>query len=163
MDRRTLLIERFNADLLAAKSASLFLQERCGGAIHARKIIGAEQPLTVSLRECLTPNVTDVIDYRSVHLLFQDIILSQAEIWYLPKCLTPAMHAALASTDQPFGVIVKALNQRRETKVIKHLEPPFILEHQAVLISGSGTSFGVVRERYREDVLAVGAGRAGSV
>ncbi len=158
MNHKASLIERFNAGLLAAKSASLFLQERCGGSIRALKMTGAEQPLTGALRACLTLNTADIICYRSVHLVFQDIVLSQAEIWYLSRCLTPAMHEALACTDQPFGVVVKALNQHRETKVIKHLASPFILEHQAVLISASGTAFGVVRERYREDVLGVSAG-----
>lgn len=158
MERKPLLIDRFNAELLAAKSASLFLQERCGGTIRALIITSEEQPLPASMRACLNPYATDIICYRSVYLLFEDIVLSQAEIWYLAKCLTPEMHEALALTDQPFGVIVKALNQRRETKAIKYLAPPFILEHQAILISGSGTAFGVVRERYLEEVLELGSG-----
>ncbi len=47
--------------------------------------------------------------YRRVQLVCGSRVLSEADNWYLPGHLSPAMNQVLDSTDEPFGRVVGPL------------------------------------------------------
>lgn len=152
-ERRSALIDDFNNRLLVSGSASAVLQNWCGVPIQAIKIANRMEPLRHDDYARLGADEDEGISYRLVHLACRGIALSHAKIWYRDGCLTQQMHDALHDTDIPFGLVVRSLEQNRETYAVTKLPSPFILEHQALLITGAGVPFGIVHERYTEDVL----------
>jgi hypothetical protein len=50
-----------------------------------------------------------------VQLWCGDRLLSEADNWYVPSRLTPAMNTALETTDTPFGKAVQELKPYRRT------------------------------------------------
>ncbi len=136
--------EALHAALLAADSATAVLEHLCGGPIRIRRRpAGFPPPLTLSLA---TPPAL----HRRVELMFGDTVLSNADLWYRPDLLPPAMAHAIAETDIPFGRVVKGLGLRRRT-LASHIGAPgdpACLEHRAVLVSASGETVAEVFERY---------------
>jgi hypothetical protein len=82
-------------------------------------------------------------------------VLSNADNWYRPDMLTPAMNLALDTTHTPFGVVVAPLGFRRATLSVTLLpdEPGFVLRHRALLTTSAGKPFSVVVETYTRDVV----------
>lgn len=180
------LIETLNADLLSHPSATLTLERWCGDhdlatvpTIVARRVKGQDKPLPDDARQTLGIGPDEPVRYRHVQLVCGERVLSEADNWYVPSRLTPEMNQILDTTDQPFGKVVQALNFRRQTtsadllwaplpkgwEMDAPLPPPKfgplaiphdVLQHHAVLFTGSNQPFSLLVETYTSEVLAFG-------
>src|SRR5262249_23135272 len=54
-----------------------------------------------------------------------ELVLSEADNWYVPARLTPEMNRLLETTDTPFGVAVQSLHFQRHTLSAELLWQPF--------------------------------------
>src|ERR1700722_9036491 len=116
------LLESLNADLLAHDSATLTIERWCAdhqladpARIVAERVSGADKPASAEVREALDVRPDEPLGYRRVRLKCGDHVLSEADNWYVPARLTPAMNNVLETTDTPFGKAVTALHFRRHT------------------------------------------------
>jgi len=140
-------------------------------------VTGTEKPPTPEQRRELRVTPAEAIRYRHVRLRCGTVVLSEADNWYVPGRLTPAMNRLLETTDMPFGKVVRALDFRRHTlsaallwlplpenwelnpaatggRAAQLQIPPKLLEHRALLTLPDGTPFSEVVETYTENVLA---------
>jgi chorismate-pyruvate lyase len=180
-----LLLQTLNADLLSHDSATRTLERWCSAhrlaspaRIVAKRVAGAEKPLTEDQRLELRVTPVDEVRYRRVRLLCGTVLLSEADNWYTPARLTPEMNKTLDTTDTPFGVAVQSLHFQRHTisaEVLWQLlpagwemQPPtraadaadlcfpaHVLRHRALLTLPDGTPFSEVVETYTSDTLAI--------
>src|SRR5262249_37827765 len=132
---------------------------------------------TAEQRQLLAVSATEPVRYRRVKLVCGSRVLSEADNWYVPARLTPAMNQVLDTTDTAFGRAVMALNFRRRTlsatllwsrrpggwergAAVRAVEgaplavPHAVIEHRAVLTLPDGTPFSTVVETYTGEVLA---------
>ena len=181
----SLLLQTLNADLLSHDSATLTLERWCVDhrlasvpRIVAERIHGTDKSPTEEQRRELGVSPTDIVRYRRVRLLCGDVVLSEADNWYVPARLTAEMNKLLETTDIPFGRVVQALHFQRHTLSAKMLWPLLpegwemhplteresrgkltipsqVLEHRAVLNLSDGTPFSEVVETYTGNVLAI--------
>jgi chorismate-pyruvate lyase len=179
------LLESLNADLLAHDSATLTLERWCAdhrladpARIVAERVSDAAKPASAEVREALNVKPDEPLGYRRVRLKCGDHVLSEADNWYVPARLTPAMNHVLETTDTPFGKAVAALHFRRHTLSADLLWRPLpkgwemgaaaasqeagalaipnhVLEHRAVLSTPDGEPFSEVVETYTAEVLAL--------
>ncbi len=177
------LLETLNADLLSNDSATLTLDRWCEshGLGDASKVVAeraeaVDKAPSAAQRSILEVEAADRVRYRRVRLRCGARILSEADNWYVPARLTPAMNRQLDETDVAFGRAVQALHFARHTLAAKLLwsplppgweagaavppprplplaMPPYLLEHQAVLSLPDGTPFSLVVETYTREVL----------
>jgi len=147
--------------------------------ITAHLLRNGTKPITPAQRGLLEIGPTEPVVYRRVDLKCGSHILSQADNWYVPGRLTPAMNSALQTTDIPFGRAVAPLHISRRTIAVTFLwrplpqgwemEPPFaghpshrlvvpeaLFEHRALVFAGDGKPIAAVDETYRSDVLDFG-------
>lgn len=178
------LIQTLNADLLSNASATLTLDRWCGAhklaatpTIVADRVTGHDKPATAEIRALLKVGEQEPVRYRRVRLRCGTHVLSEADNWYVPAQLTPAMNSELDSTDTSFGRVVRPLGFRRTTLATRLLWQPlpegwemgaalppagngalaipdFVLEHRAVLTLPDGTPFSALVESYTRAVLA---------
>ncbi|MGI9169393.1 MAG: hypothetical protein ACR2FH_04355 [Caulobacteraceae bacterium] len=163
-----------DADLLAHDSATATLARRCAArrladpsCLRAIRIAGVK-PADREVRALLAARPGERVRYRHVRLACGSHVFSDADNWYLPARLGPAMNRALETSDAPFGAVVAPLafhRRRLEAKVLidpsgRGPPPPYILRHRAVLITGAGVPFSVVVERYTRE--AAGGAEAGT-
>jgi chorismate-pyruvate lyase len=178
------LIESLNADLLAHDSATLTLERWCAdhrladpALIVAERVHDVDKVATAEVRAALDVKPDEPLGYRRVRLKCGDRVLSEADNWYVPSRLTPAMNHALETTDTPFGKTVADLHFRRHTLSADLLwrplpkgwetgaaaaqgeksalaVPDHVLEHRAVLSLPDGQPFSEVVETYTGEVLA---------
>src|SRR6478752_4829972 len=178
------LLESLNADLLAHDSATLTIERWCAdhrladpARIVAERVSDAAKPASAEVREALDVRPDEPLGYRRVRLKCGDHVLSEADNWYVPARLTPAMNHVLETTDTPFGKAVTALHFRRHTLSADLLWRPlpkgwemgaapasddkgalaipgYVLEHRAVLSTPDGEPFSEVVETYTSEVLA---------
>ena len=178
------LLESLNADLLAHDSATLTIERWCAdhrladpARIVAERVSGTDKPASAEVREALNVKPDEPLGYRRVRLKCGDHVLSEADNWYVPARLTPAMNHVLETTDTPFGKAVAALHFRRHTLSADLLWRPLpkgwemratpapkeagaltipdhVLEHRAVLSTPDGEPFSEVVETYTGEVLA---------
>jgi hypothetical protein len=186
------LIQSLNADLLGNASATLTLDRWCashelaptGSKIIANRVRGADKPADAAIREMLGVGPDEPVVYRRVRLSCGDRVLSEADNWYVPALLTPAMNTELETTDTSFGRVVRPLNFSRTTLSAKMLwqplpvgwemakqapeapaepgkmaVPPFLFEHRAVLKLPDGRPFSALVETYTDQNLAFPAPR----
>ena len=148
-------IAALNEALLAGPSATETLERWCGATLLAERVPGPDLPPD-DVAAALLGTVAH--RFRHVRLCVGAIVVSQAENWYVPHCLTPAMNALLDTTDAPFGRVVRPLRCRRQTLAATILPAggPFVIEHRAVLFDGEGALVCVVRERYTRGAVAFG-------
>src|ERR1700733_13897893 len=116
------VLQTLNADLLSHDSATLTLERWCGAhqvasppKIVASQVPGVDKPPTPEQRRQLDVEPNDVVRYRRVRLMCGELILSEADNWYVPGRLTPEMNKLLDTTDVPFGKAVQALHFQRHT------------------------------------------------
>jgi chorismate-pyruvate lyase len=177
------LLETLNADLLASHSATATLTEWCTThhmaqepKIVARLQNGIMKPISSAQRQELDIGPDEPVVYRRVELACGDHILSQADNWYVPSRLTPAMNAVLQSSDVPFGSVISPLHPRRQTIAVrifwqplppgwemqppmaehpvqKLVIPPLLFEHRAVVYGAAGSPISEVDESYRAEIL----------
>ncbi len=176
------LIETLNAELLSHPSATATLERWCSdhglaqdAKIAAKLEKGAEKPLDSYSRLLLVLWPGEPVRYRHVRLSCGDVLLSEADNWYMPDRLTPEMNRLLDDTDTPFGRAIADLEFRRETLSVHRLwsplpehweaqalppatpgrieAPEFILEHRALLRPVGSLPVALVSERYTSAVL----------
>jgi chorismate-pyruvate lyase len=162
-------LERLQGDLLSGASATAILGQWCADhrladppRIAALRDGAAASPAPPEVRRRLQARPGEAIAYRRVRLACGERTLSEADNWYLPDRLTPAMNDVLDHTDTPFGQAVKALDFHRVTVAARRLwrgpsagpPPAHVLRIEAVLVSGAGAPFALVRETYRADLFA---------
>jgi len=166
------LIETLSARLLAAPSATAVLEAWCAERglspdprIVAVRVPGPDKPPGPARRERLAVGPDEPVRYRRVRLTCGTHVLSEADNWYVPSRLTPAMNAALDGTQAPFGRVVRPLDPSRRNRSLTMLwrperagmpgpaEPLFSVE--AVLTAG-GVPFCEVAETYTGAVLLQG-------
>ncbi len=183
------LMETLNATLLASNSATKTLEDWCAAhhmaadaKIHAHLLRDVQKPISAEQRRRLDIGPDEPVIYRRVELTCGDHILSQADNWYVPRRLTPAMDSALAATDIPFGRAVEGLHPHRQTFAVTVLwhplaegwemapapadhpdseltVPPLLFEHHAVLYAADGTPISEVDESYTDDIFGFPAGK----
>lgn len=183
------LLLTLDVDLLSHDSATLTLERWCAThrlaqspAIVAERVMGVEKPPSEEQRRDLRVTPAEAVRYRRVRLRCGTSVLSEADNWYVPSRLTPAMNELLETTDTPFGRAVQALNFQRRTTSTQLLwlplpagwemrrpaargrtqsliVPAHVLEHRAVLTLPDGTPFSEVVETYTGNVLGFPAPR----
>ena len=179
------LLQSLNAALLSNDSATLTLDAWCSGhhlapagtKIVADRVKDADKPATAEIRTALQVGPGEPVRYRRVRLRCGALVLSEADNWYVPARLTPAMNEALDTTDIAFGRAVQPLHFHRRTLSAALLWSPLpadwdkggriaasraralaipdrLIEHRALLSTPDGVPFSAVVETYRGDVLA---------
>jgi chorismate-pyruvate lyase len=164
------LLKALNAELLAHDSASATLQRWCvdhrlapAPAIVAIPLHTAPVPASAEQRGLLQVGAGEPLRFRHVQLRCGSVVLSEAENWYVPARLTAAMNHELDTTEQPFGLVVRALDfHRRRLEARMLWSPPAplpeaVLEHRALLLLPDGTPFSLVDETYMRSVLGAAA------
>jgi hypothetical protein len=176
------LVQTLNADLLSHDSATLTLDRWCAhhrmadpATVTAERARGADKPASPEIRAALKVDAATPVAYRSVRLRCGEHVLSEADNWYVPGRLTPAMNQALDTSDIAFGRAVQPLHFARHTLSASLLWSPLaagwemrglpaagsvqlaiphhVLEHRAVLTTPDGTPFSLVVEDYTAAVL----------
>lgn len=180
------LLQTLAAQLLSEDSATVTLEHWCAAhrlaapaRITAARLSGVERAPTVSQRLELRVGPDERVRFRHVQLRCGTLVLSEAENWYVPSRLTPAMNAELDASDTPFGRVVRPLRFSRHT-LSSHLlwsplpdgwemtgnanesatpavptpVPDALLQNRAVLSLPDGTPFSEVVETYTAGVLA---------
>ncbi|MFO1150042.1 MAG: hypothetical protein U1E62_16825 [Alsobacter sp.] len=158
-----------NEALLAQPSASVTLTQWCranglmGPDDKLRAVLVADSnPAGEDVRRELQAAPGEAVGYRHVQLRCGAHLVSDAENWFVPSRLTPAMNEELATTDHPFGLVVKALDFTRrrldERPAIAAADPPpapsaTVLQHRATLVARSGQPFSLVLENYKADLV----------
>ncbi|MEI9928709.1 MAG: hypothetical protein WDN44_14780 [Sphingomonas sp.] len=112
-DARIALVEELNARLLAGPTATAVLAAWCAehgmadpARIHAERVPGPAAAASPGQRARLGVGADETLGYRRVRLMCGAHLMSEAENWYVPGRLTPAMRSALADTDTPFGAVM---------------------------------------------------------
>lgn len=177
------LLETLNADLLSHASATLTLERWCDAhgmaapaLVVADRVHGEARPLPADLRAQLGAAAGDAVAYRRVRLSCGEHVLSDADNWYLPARLTPAMNRQLDTSDVPFGKVVKPLHFQRRTLSARLLWSPLpagwemhpvsatsgagvlvmpehLLQHRAVLVDADNRPFSALVETYTRQLL----------
>ena len=176
--RETLLaIQMLQVDLLSHASATETLERWCASqgladpaVVTAERVRDRVSPAAPSTREQLQVGPQTRLGYRHVRLKCGGRVLSEADNWYVPERLTPAMNRTLDRTDTPFGKVVKPLGFSRHTLSSTLLWdgaadsgalPYFLFEHRALLKADDGSPLSLLTERYTRHVLkhSVSAGK----
>lgn len=158
-------VAAFEAELAKHNSATEALRQWCEAhaiavpaEIMARPVQGAAGRRPVKLRQLLGIGATEPIGYRHVELTCGDHVLSVAHNWYVPGRLTPAMNAALTTSQVPFGRIAAPLGYAREpleilSKPPRGCPPNTISAHRALLRLPDGRVLAYVLECYTAENL----------
>lgn len=159
-------VERLNADLLAARTATSVLEARCASLALAdpprvrAEVERGRAPASASpARTRLKVGKGEVLGYRRVRLMCGDHLLSEATNWYVASRLTPEMNAALDSSDVPFGRVILPLSPRRETYAtwtVKARRAPaggVVIRHRAIVLDQAGRPLAAVVEHYQRVLL----------
>ncbi|GJD46380.1 hypothetical protein AFCDBAGC_4260 [Methylobacterium cerastii] len=166
------LVAALQARILSGHSATAVLEAWCAERglsadphLVARRISGPDKPLDAAQRQRLGLAPDEPVRYRRVRLACGVHVLSEADNWYVPGRLTPAMNAALDETDAPFGRVVRPLEPTRRNVALRPLRDPDapppgpddpLFEIDAVLATGAGLPFCEVAETYLGAVLGRG-------
>ena len=154
------LLDSFAAQLAAQPSATLALGQWCGRQgfadpplVTAQPVIGASQAPPADARTLLGIAADEPLAYRRVRLWCGGRVLSEADNWYVPARLTPAMNAALAASDVPFGRVAAPLGFIRERLAETRgaapgCPPGTVLSHRGVLRLPDGRGLALVGECY---------------
>jgi chorismate-pyruvate lyase len=176
-------LQTLNAELLSHPSATLTLEQWCGAHhlatdahVVAHRVHGQDKPLPEGARALLNIGPDEPVRYRRVALSCGDVVLSDADNWYVPSRLTGAMNQQLDSSDVPFGKVVQPLHFHRQTLSADLLWSPLpqgwdagtplppsskeplaipdhVLQHRAVLYTADNQPFSLVVESYTGRVL----------
>lgn len=177
-------LQTLNALLLSHPSATLTLERWCAAhhlsadaKVLAHRVHGADKPLPEGARALLGIGPDEPVRYRRVALSCGDVVLSDADNWYVPARLSADMNHQLDTSDVPFGKVVQPLHFRRQTLSAELLWSPLpegwdsgaalppssdkplaipehVLQHRAVLYTGENQPFSLVVESYTSHVLA---------
>lgn len=169
-----------DAALLRCDSATAALERWCrehGPASPGGVRVQVERDTAVApapgLQAMLQVSDAEPVHHRRVRLIFARVVLSEADNWYVPGRLTPAMGRRLHRSDMPFGRVVRALRFRRVRLAAEVLWAPpassgapdrasslpaHVLRHRALLLRADGAPFSHVAETYTRDALFLPGG-----
>jgi hypothetical protein len=157
-------LPRFEATLAAQPSATVALAQWCAARLASPATIHAladrtARPAPADVRRALGVSGQEALGYRHVRLACGDVVLSDAQNWFVPARLTPAMNEALATSQTPFGTVVAPLHFTRERLAAKRGALPgcpegTVLSHRAVLRRPDGAAISLVIECYTRAMLA---------
>jgi chorismate-pyruvate lyase len=173
------VLQTLRAELLGHDSSTAVLQAWCeahgppGLRITAARDPGPETPPSAAAARALDLKPGQPVRHRRVKLACGEAVLSEADNWYLPDRLTPAMNRTLDGSDAPFGAVVRALDFRRRFLSAELLWkplpdgwekrapdagpapaiPPEVLTDTAVLATPDGRPFSFVSETYTAAAL----------
>ena len=178
------LLQTFNGELLGRDSATLVLDDWCeahrlaaSAKIVADRVRDENKPPGQEQIRLLGVASAGDIKYRRVLLVCGAKVLSEADNWYVPSRLTPAMNELLDHTNISFGRAVQALGFRRRTLSVNFLWNPlprdwsngrsqafasntgtmtiprYLLRHRAVLSLVNGEPFSEVIETYTNSLF----------
>jgi hypothetical protein len=104
-------LARLKQDLARGPSATDVLTHWCGDLhfadppqVHAEQV-HVLHPVDAKIRTLLKVSARERIGYRRVRLACGGHVLSEADNWYVPGRLTPAMNRTLDTTATPFGTV----------------------------------------------------------
>jgi hypothetical protein len=153
-------IDRLQRDLLAAPGATLFLTGRCADlhlaepAVVRAKTVPTPDGAAADVRALLKVDAAERVAHRHVRLTCGGHVLSEADNWYVPSRLSPAMNAALDTSDTPFGTVVRPLDfHRRTVETTRPSAGATVLRVTAVLLTPDETPISLVVENYQADLL----------
>lgn len=156
-------VRRLEADLASSPSATQLLTEKCAALkLASPPVIRAvrehlDRKASNEVRSALSVGADTRLGYRRVDLTCGTHVLSEADNWYVPERLTPAMNQILDTTEVPFGTVVKPLNFHRKTLKMQALDEPVLaLRVTAVLATGEGVPFSLVIENYARELVTGG-------
>jgi len=125
------LVQTFNAELLASRSATLVLERWCRDyrlaaepRIVAERARGEDKAPDAEQLQRLGVASAAELKYRRVRLKCGGRVLSEADNWYVPARLTAEMNRLLDTTDIPFGKAVAPLEPYRRTYSARLLWSP---------------------------------------
>ncbi len=145
---------RFRADIAQANSATAVLQSRCAAhPITAIRVTETAKAPPRAIRARLAITSHQQVRYRHVRLMCGPTLYSDADNWYVPARLTPAMNDTLDTSDTPYGKVIAPLNARRAIIRTKTRRHGAFLTVTAVLTSEAGLPLSGVVERYQAAVL----------
>lgn len=151
-------VEALDRALSATASATAVLQSWCDRhrpGVRIRAVVIRRETVPAGGHGAVLGVAADQVAYRRVQLRCGEDVLSEADNWYVPARLTPAMNAALAS-ETPFGVVVRPLAPSRRNLSSERSwagqGSSEILRHHAVL-SARGQPIAEVIETYRRAML----------
>jgi chorismate-pyruvate lyase len=177
------LLESLNTGLLDAPTATAFLDQWCadhkfanGAKIRARIDASRVRPVSEEQRLRLQIGSSEHVAYRHVELVCGEVVLSEAENWYVPARLSPEMNRILATTDTPFGRVVQDLKPHRKTFAVEMFWKPApggagdgsgaqdrpdapldipwrLFKHSALVFNADQIPFSEVHESYTSELL----------
>lgn len=162
--------DEFDRRLRISPSATATLHDWCAAhgiadaTIHAELVKGPAPPATRRQRRELGVSAAEPLGYRHVRLSCGGHVLSDAENWYVPARLAPAMNATLNATDTPFGTVVRPLGIRRRTLGAEKLwrdgatPPAAVWRHRALVLDAAGRPIAEVIETYLREVVSLHPG-----
>ncbi|WMJ69507.1 hypothetical protein [Stenotrophomonas sp. 24(2023)] len=161
------LVEILHQRILAGRSATATLETWCAehglaeqARVRAVRVHGQDKPAPPEVMAALGATPQTPLRYRRVQLACGARVLSEADNWYLPERLSPAMNEVLDSTDEPFGRVVSPLGFQRQTQADQTFWPPrgsgdhaTVLEVRALLRDNQQRPFSYVIESYLAQAL----------
>ncbi len=176
------LLQELRASLLSEPSATLTLEHWCAahGIAAEPRIVAiqdpeAAAPLPPDGRALLDVGTDEPVRTRHVRLSCGNVVLSEADNWYVPSRLTPEMNRVLDTTRTPFGKAIAALGFSRATLSSRVLWSPVpadwtrhpstadggvlaipdtLLENRGLLRDRSNRPLALVQEHYKSGILA---------
>ncbi|MEN5425489.1 hypothetical protein ABE522_03815 [Stenotrophomonas pennii] len=160
-------VEELHQRVLAGRSATATLEAWCAehgladkARVRAVRVQGVQRDAPDEVRRALQVEPGTPLRYRRVQLACGQHVLSEADNWYLPSLLTPAMNAVLDGSDEPFGRVVAPLGFQRETLRDEAWWPArgegtgaTVLEIRALLRDSAQRPFSYVIESYLQGAL----------
>ena len=153
-------LARLQSDILASSSATQLLTTRCGElnlatpAVVRAQTVPVAQGADADVRALLKVDAAEPMRHRHVRLTCGGHVLSDADNWYVPSRLTPAMNSTLDGSDTPFGTVVRPLNFHRDTVAVVAQSGQTVLQVKAVLLTPLQSPISLVIENYSSDLLA---------
>ena len=149
-----------NSRLLAAKSATATLEQWCAekhladpALIRAVRDPKASRRLSLTERRRIGLGVHARVRYRRVRLMCGGHLMSEAENWYVPGRLTPAINALLDGSETPFGTAIRELAPTRRTLGVEWLHGANLFRHRALVLDRDGRVLAEVVETYKMSAL----------
>lgn len=158
--------DAFEAELNAGPTATAALQRWCDahgvtGRISAEVDRSLAHTISAGIYLRLELGKNEPVAYRRVRLRCGAYVLSEAENWYVPSRLTPAMNEALETSDTPFGAVIAPLTPHRQPISSERLwadgipAPENILRNRALVLDHNGRPLAEVRETYKRTALEI--------
>lgn len=149
------LLDRLNLHILSSPTATSALEEWC------RHFAIGQGPLQVQIvASSQAARGNRCTGYRRINLIRGDALLSIAEIRYRLGALGADMLRVLEESNIPFGEVIRALQPRRLTTLVRVgtqescLDRNPVLIHHATVLDAIGRPIARVRESYQGSLIS---------